>query len=140
MPRHPVTLRGSAGTADMAGEEEMLAEQQPSKAVDSTTQMVQDLSEAIDALLGVLTMVQDAGVLPDDAATALDDLVTAAERASAALDAALRGGSTESPTTGGEEEHRPAKPVLKVPVRAGGGGAERIVVSRARTPNYGLEE
>jgi hypothetical protein len=123
----------------MAGEEEMLAEQ-PSRAVDSATQMVQDLSEAIDALLGVLTMVQDAGVLPDDAAAALDDLVTAAERASAALDAALRGGSTESPTMGGEEEYSPAKPVLKIPMRAGGGGAERMVVSRVRTPNYGLEE
>jgi hypothetical protein len=137
MPRHPVTLSGAAA-ADMAGEEEMLAEQ-PSMAVDSATQMVQDLSEAIDALLGVLTMVQDAGVLPDDAAAALDDLVTAAERASAALDAALRGGSAESPVMG-EEEHIPARPVLKVPMRAGGGGAERMVVSRARTPNYGLEE
>jgi hypothetical protein len=138
MPRHPVTLRSATAVTDMAGEEEMLAEQ-PSRAVDSATQMVQDLSEAIDALLGVLTMVQDAGVLPDDAAAALDDLVTAAERASAALDAALRGGSAESSTMGGEEEHSPAKPVLKVPMRAGGGGAERMVVSRARTPNYGLE-
>jgi hypothetical protein len=138
MPRYPVTL-GDAAAADMAGEEEMLAEQ-PSMAVDSATQMVQDLSEAIDALLGVLTMVQDAGVLPDDAAAALDDLVAAAERASAALDAVLRGGSVEAPTMGGEEEHVPARPVLKVPMRAGGGGAERIVVSRARTPNYGLSE
>ena len=136
MPRHPVTLRGTTAAADMAGEEEML----PSMAVDSATQMVQDLSEAIDALLGVLTMVQDAGVLPDDAAAALDDLVTAAERASAALEAALHGGSAESPMMGGEEEHSPARPVLKVPMRAGGGGAERMVVSRARTPNYGLEE
>jgi len=136
MPRHPVTLHGATATADMAGEEEMLAEQ-PSMAVDSATQMVQDLSEAIDALLGVLTMVQDAGVLPDDAAAALDDLVTAAERASAALDAALHGGFTEAPM--GEEEHSPARPVLKVPMRAGGGGAERMVISRARTPNYGLE-
>ena len=139
MPRHPVTLRGATAAADMAGEEEVLAEQ-PSMAVDSATQMVQDLSEAIDALLGVLTMVQDAGVLPDDAAAALDDLVAAAERASAALDAALRGGAAEAPTMGGEGEHIPARPVLKVPMRAGGGGAERMVVSRARTPNYGLEE
>jgi ABC-type uncharacterized transport system involved in gliding motility auxiliary subunit len=138
MPRHPVTLRGATAAADMAGKEEMLTEQ-PSRAVDSTTQMVQDLSEAIDALLGVLTMVQDAGVLPDDAAAALDDLVTAAEKASAALDAALRGESAEAPMMG-EEEHSPAKPVLKVPMRAGGGGAERTVVTRARTPNYGLEE
>jgi len=136
MPRHPVTLRGAAAAADMAGEEEML----PSMAVDSATQMVQDLSEAIDALLGVLTMVQDAGVLPDDAAAALDDLVTAAERASAALEAVLHGGSAEAPMMGDEEEHSPARPVLKVPMRAGGGGAERMVVSRARTPNYGLEE
>jgi hypothetical protein len=140
MPRYPVTIRNDNGTADMARSGETLDRQAPSAPVDSATQMVQDLSEAIDALLGVLTMVQDSGVLPEETAAALDDLVAAAEKASAALDTALRGGTTEEPVMGEEEEHRPARPVLKVPVRAGAGGAERMVVSRARTPNYGLEE
>ena len=129
-------IRRAAPMAPMHGGEN--EEPRPAQGRPAEAEMVADLSEAIDALLGVLTMVQEQGLVPDDVMGALDDLVAAAERAASALEGVAN--ATKAAPMGEMEEgaHRPARPILKVPVHRGAG--QRATIIRARTPNYGAEE
>jgi hypothetical protein len=112
-------------------------EPRPAQGRPAEAEMIADLSEAIDALLGVLTMVQEQGLVPDDVMGALDDLVTAAERAASALEG-VASAPKAAPSDMAEDEHRPARPILKVPMHRGAG--QRAAIIRAHTPNYGAEE
>jgi len=126
----PVTRRTPAGNAAAP------ASEGPAQPVTADTRLVADLSEAIDALLGILAVMQDSGMLPPEVDRVLTELVDAAQRASAAL-AGVLGEMPAGEEVPEEGEYRPAKPVLKVPVRAGG---QRNAVSYATTPNFGLTE
>lgn len=110
--------------------ESMAPEAGPAKPLPP--QFITDLSEAIDALLGIIAMVQEEGLLDREAMAALDELAKAAEKAVTALDRVVSG---SSPKVEGEE-FKPASPVLSVPI---GRGHALGGVVRARTPSFGLE-
>lgn len=98
-------------------------------------EMLAELADALDSLLGIIALLQEDRSLPDDVLSVLDELAKIAEQASVAL---ARVGKTEAPPVPEREGFAPAAPISRVPITRGRGGGLGMVI-RATTPNYGLE-